>query len=97
MPGAGEAQNSLQPGAPLDKVVPHVPESKERYGEPQPPVQIARLKEPIEGVTKIIDLRIALRQPASPISGTQFRISFLRKDQTVRRMCPPRRWLFAPW
>ena len=90
VPSAGQSQNSFQPGTALGQVFPHIPESKQSHAETQTPVQIHGLKQPVEGETKIIDLNVALRQPASPIGRAQLWISFLRQDQTVRRMCPPR-------
>ena len=88
--GAGQAQNGFQPGAALGQVFAHVPESKQGHAKPQPPVQVPGLKQPVESETKVIDLNIALRQPASPIRGAQFRIAFLRQDQAVGRVRPPR-------
>ena len=61
----------------------------------KPQSRSQRLKQPVESETEVIDLNVALRQPASPIRGVQFRISFLRQNQTVRRMRPPRRRLLT--
>ena len=85
-----KAQNRLQPGTAFGQVFAHVPESKQRHTKTQAPVQIQSLKKPVESGTKIIDLSIALRQPARPVCGTQFGIALLRQDQTVSRMGPPR-------
>ena len=83
---SGEAQNSLQPGTALSKVLAHVPESKKSNAQAQTPLQIAIFKKPIERVTEIVDLNIALRQPAIPVRGIQFRIPLFRENQTIRRM-----------
>ena len=73
----------------------HIPESKQRHTETQTPVDILRLKQPVERETEVIDLGVALRQPVRPVGGVQFRIPFLRQDQTVGRMGAARGRLLA--
>jgi len=77
------------PAGTLGQVFAHVPESKQGHTQAQPPIKIKRLKQPVEREAKVIDLSIALRQPARPIRGAQFWISLFSQNQTVRRMCPP--------
>src|SRR3954463_15042013 len=92
---AREAQNGFQPGTALAQVFPHIPESKQSQAEAQCPIAIQRLKQPVECETEIVDLDVALGQPASSMGGAQFGFSFLRQYETVCRMCPPRRRLLT--
>src|SRR6516165_11367776 len=84
-----EAQNRFHPDAAFRQVFPHVPEPEQPHTQSQTPGQIQVLKEPVKSRAKVIDLDVALRQPACPVCVVELRIPFLREDQTISRMRLP--------
>src|SRR5258707_4275595 len=64
----------------------HIPESKQSGAEAHAPIEIWRLKQPVERGTKIVNFRVAVGQPLRPQLGGQLRISLLRQDEEVSGM-----------
>src|SRR5215467_3577940 len=95
VPGAGELEDLFQPRAALDQILAHIPEPKQSHRQAQSPFELALSKKIIERGAKVIDLKIATREPETTLGFTQLRVSFLRKNQAIRGMGPPDRELFA--
>src|ERR1051326_4003344 len=74
---ARELQDVFQPGAPFFRMLAHIPKAKQCHAEPEPPVQVAGLKEPVERRTKIVVLHITASQPGSALALAQIRVAFL--------------------
>src|SRR5215467_14622943 len=95
VPGAGELEDLFQPRAALDQMLAHIPEPKQSHRQAQSPFEITIPKKFIERGAKVIDLKIATREPEAALDFTQLRVSFLREDQAIRGMCTSDQALFA--
>ena len=61
--GSCHFQETLQASPPFGGMLTHVPESKQGNTETEAPVEVAVLKQPIEGGAKIVMLDVAAGQP----------------------------------
>ena len=70
VPGAGQTQNSLQPGASLGQVFPHIPESKQGDAEAQAPVKVLGLEQPVKSGAEVIDFPSQWASQCAGLAGS---------------------------
>src|SRR6185437_12887436 len=73
---AGKAQHGFEARTALRQVLPHVPKPEQSDAEAQRPLGIRRLKQPVQRGAKVVNLRIAFREPSRAIRGAQLRVAF---------------------